>query len=182
MKQQEGDQTAMIKLQCEVCTHEVAKLDPSKASLPIRGAMFTGPEENMPCPFPDDVDWQWMKCPMCGRRPFLQEGQFTTADGAWMHILDGKVFFPKEDRGLVSVDMIGPWVPPADAEVPKEGIKVPTTDTRTTTVDDEIIRLVKDGLRAGEITKKLKKVGVNVSPMLVGKRIKVLEADGRFAT
>ncbi len=85
----------LIKLKCEICPHEVATVDTEKLKMPIAGHMFGPPEEWIQSPFHADVDWQYMRCPMCRKRPFIVEGEFTTADGLWLRIMkNGNIDLP----------------------------------------------------------------------------------------
>jgi hypothetical protein len=91
----------IILLKCEICPHEVATVDTEKLKMPIRGSMFGAPEVWHISPFHADVDWQYMRCPMCRKRPFIKEGEFTTADGRWMRVLkDGSIDLPVIDKPM----------------------------------------------------------------------------------
>lgn len=65
----------MIPVYCEICESQFAQAEPQALKEPMKGAMFIShlARNGAPNPFHPDVDWQFMKCPYCGHRPFLNK-------------------------------------------------------------------------------------------------------------
>ena len=63
----------MIEIYCEICREKVAMADEATLVQPIRGSMFLSPDawHGVPDPFAPTVDWEFMKCPWCLNRPFI---------------------------------------------------------------------------------------------------------------
>jgi hypothetical protein len=63
----------MLDIYCEICREKVATAEESVLVQPIRGSMFKSPDawHGIPDPFPPDVDWEFMQCPFCRNRPFI---------------------------------------------------------------------------------------------------------------
>ncbi len=68
---------------CEICTHKLGRFVSEQVRFPLMGFMFGSPDEKhkYPPPFPSSVGWRWMRCPMCQKRPFLEEHRIKTEDG-----------------------------------------------------------------------------------------------------
>lgn len=66
---------------CEICGHHLGTTTRDRLRLPLEAAMFDAPEAGYPPPFLDGADWEWMRCPMCNKRPFIREDAITTTDG-----------------------------------------------------------------------------------------------------
>lgn len=60
---------------------ELAGVDESKLCLPVTGDMFLPLSESHPQPFLQNLEWKYMKCPMCGYRPIEQEERVLTDKG-----------------------------------------------------------------------------------------------------
>jgi hypothetical protein len=72
----------LVMVMCEICKHHVGFIDPDKFHKPLKGDMFTSPRPGqMPDPFPETVDWMWIRCPMCHKRPFQYDDRVMSVDG-----------------------------------------------------------------------------------------------------
>jgi DNA-directed RNA polymerase subunit RPC12/RpoP len=73
----------MKTLVCEVCTFQIGFFDPETIELPLVGSMFESmdPKHEFPPPFPPTVDWEFMRCPYCRKRPFYQQDKVLTPEG-----------------------------------------------------------------------------------------------------
>lgn len=70
---QSDDNPYMI---CDVCGYDppYGRVDLDRLRYPIKGGMFLPKGDGYPKPFPyDDTEWQYVKCPICKRRPFSSE-------------------------------------------------------------------------------------------------------------
>ena len=67
----------MKQLVCEICKEIIGKFEPDEVTIPIDATMFKSklPERGLPAPFPGSIDWRWMKCPHCGKRPFIFDAE-----------------------------------------------------------------------------------------------------------
>lgn len=67
----------MFTVYCEICEEPIAKIEPSKLKVPMMGKMFESlePDRDIPPPFHPDLEWEFMKCPYCGFRPFVEDDQ-----------------------------------------------------------------------------------------------------------
>ena len=73
-----------MKVYCQVCNELIATTDANILSVPVTGDMFRPP-------YPDrmkemlfaGVDWEFMRCPMCHKRPLLTDRAILTADGIY---------------------------------------------------------------------------------------------------
>ena len=63
---------------CQICKNEIAEAD--DLSYPLRGGMFRPHRTGFPPPF-FDVEWEWIKCRYCKKRPFLERNQVLTTEG-----------------------------------------------------------------------------------------------------
>jgi len=59
-------------LTCTMCGHEIADIS-EDTRLPIQGSMFPSkdPKHGFPPPWSPVVGWEYMYCPLCSKRPFL---------------------------------------------------------------------------------------------------------------
>jgi len=75
-----------VLVRCEICDHWLATVDTDTLSLPIDSSMFKPPGIGYPDPFPFDfsIGWVDMRCPVCRKRPFIEEGTFKTDRGAFV--------------------------------------------------------------------------------------------------
>ncbi len=70
------------KIKCEICNHVLGFVDTDNLSVPINGSMFSSLHPGQwPDPFHQSLDWTWIRCPMCRKRPFHKDGEFITNDG-----------------------------------------------------------------------------------------------------
>lgn len=75
-----------LPLICEICHEHIGMFDPAELSAPIKGGMFK-PKDNIhgyPEPFPASVEWEHMRCRICGKRPFLSQDQVKTDRGYYV--------------------------------------------------------------------------------------------------
>jgi len=83
----------MKQLVCEICKEVIGQFEPDEVTIPIDATMFKSklPERGLPAPFPGSIDWRWMKCPHCGKRPFIFDAEvdrdgpvrLLTTEGFW---------------------------------------------------------------------------------------------------
>jgi hypothetical protein len=83
-----------MKLICHACKYEVAET--RDLALPLTGAMFVSrdPAHGVPAPWSPVVTWEYMFCPMCQRRPFLDPAP------------DGTIIM-NTDSGIIAVTQKG---------------------------------------------------------------------------
>lgn len=163
----------IIRIQCEICTHHVANADTARLALPIRGAMFDPPGPGYPPPFVDDVDWIWMRCPMCAKRPFLEEGRFLLMDRSE---LSRETFYTIE-----------PPEPVQEREVQElaEVLPAPTTFAQVVPEDkilEAIFLMADSGLTTGEISKKLAERGIEMHRAGIMAKLRKRDRDRERAT
>lgn len=79
---------------CEICGHRVGHFDPLKISYPVTGDMFTSPDpaHKYPDPFHHSLGWRDMRCPMCHKRPFIQDDRIKI-DGGFFKLREGSNFW-----------------------------------------------------------------------------------------
>ena len=85
---------------CHACGHTVAKIVEIK--LPIFGAMFVSKDEKhgFPAPWSPVITWEWMYCPMCQKRAFVEPDKET----GHITIVTDEGHFTREDLDLLSDD------------------------------------------------------------------------------
>ena len=74
----------MLNIICEICDKHIATAKKKDLSVPLTGHMF-GP------PLPDrmvhsllaDVEWEYIRCPMCNKRPFIRDDEVMTPYGTY---------------------------------------------------------------------------------------------------
>jgi len=74
----------MLNIICEICEEHIATAKKKDLSVPLTGHMF-GP------PLPDrmvhsllaDVEWEYIRCPMCNKRPFIRDDEVMTPYGTY---------------------------------------------------------------------------------------------------
>mgnify|MGYP001031849389 CR=1 FL=1 len=68
---------------CEICGHPLGVFDPDEIASPPDGTMFSSidPHHDYPAPFASSLDWEWMRCPMCRKRPFKTMDSIKTPQG-----------------------------------------------------------------------------------------------------
>ena len=66
---------------CETCTAELAKIDEENLCQPITGAMLLPITPQHMDIFDDSLEWLYIKCPMCGYRPFELPDKIKTDKG-----------------------------------------------------------------------------------------------------
>ena len=70
-------------VKCEICDSFIGKCDMSKFSVPIDGSMFIPKDHKhgYPAPFYGHAtEWMELRCPICNRRPFLNQNYFLNID------------------------------------------------------------------------------------------------------
>ncbi len=76
----------LIKVKCEICGFVLGTVDPDKLKKPLTGAMFDSISPGQfPAPFPPTVDWMWIRCPMCRKRPFQFDDRVVSDAGKVIH-------------------------------------------------------------------------------------------------
>lgn len=77
---------------CDICTHRLGLFKADNIRLPIQGYMFSSidAKHKIPPPFAASLGWMWMRCPMCSKRPFINEHRIKTDDG-FFNIKTGKI-------------------------------------------------------------------------------------------
>lgn len=168
-----------VKVCCEICGHELAYIDIDTIKLPLRGDMFKSPDpqHDYPPPFFPEAEYQYMRCPMCLKRPFLVEGVFAKLGGVFgrtnkVVILDG-VYKADIDSHL----MLGLMVPEnllslwdgvskdgsaprfSSGENPEDVVSERVETIPILNITDNNEKLVMDlhakGMRPGEIGKEI---------------------------
>jgi hypothetical protein len=156
--------------------------------------MFGPPEDWMPNPFHPEVDWRWMRCPMCQKRPFIEEGSFTTAEENWLRVKDdGTIDTPILEKTAFAVPQentdayAGAWdkfieggstkvyegeAPEDPNENADESKQIAEAPKKTHTLLDEVMRLHALGMKPGQISRELEKAGHSMSHLQIGKKIK----------
>ena len=74
----------MLNIICEIYDEHIATAKKKDLSVPLTGHMF-GP------PLPDrmvhsllaDVEWEYIRCPMCNKRPFIRDDEVMTPYGTY---------------------------------------------------------------------------------------------------
>ena len=188
----------MTTIQCEICLHKLATVE--TLALPLTGAMFSPPDPWMPPPFAPELDWEWMRCPMCGKRPFILEGRFLLYDQAgFLDIAEGLHRDP--ETGMLTGEIPGTALPPtaddaslapptgkidgivgvgvdhdkaADLQGSKSEAEPKPADpsTKPPTVLEEVYRLAYAGIKPGQISDELAKAGVTLHRLQIAKKLK----------
>ena len=71
-----------IAVYCEICGHHLAYADVDVLALPLKGSMFQSPMPGqLEAPFPPEIDWEDMFCPLCRKRPFTRDDRIKTQGG-----------------------------------------------------------------------------------------------------
>ena len=189
----------IVKLACEICSHEVCTVDTDLLKLPLYGSMFGPPEDWMPNPFDPSVDWVWMRCPMCQKRPFIKEGHFTTAAGSWLRVNKrGAVSMPVVEKTMeqcfgeivegseASNAHDEAWAQAIGGATPRARVKtVPkNSDAKkvegkkgSPTLADEVMRLHGLGMKPGQISRELKKNDIDMHHLQIAQKIKELKRE-----
>jgi len=73
-------------LKCEICFEIIGSFDPEKINLPIRAELFQSKDPargEPPPPFAHQpgMEWEFLRCPICRKRPFLTEESVMTPKG-----------------------------------------------------------------------------------------------------
>ena len=184
----------MTTLQCEICLHKLATVE--ELALPLTGAMFLPPDPWMPPPFAPELDWEWMRCPMCGKRPFTAEGRFLLFDQGRYYDLAPGLHRDPETGMLTGALVDRAQMPPVADDVawpPATGaidgiVGVATTATATNedgekvvtvaigakppTVLEEVYRMADAGMKPGEISKELAKAGVVLHQLAIAAKLR----------
>ncbi len=71
---------------CQICAEPIAQADPERLQVPMTGDMFRSPDpvHGFLPPFQTTTEWLGMRCPYCGKRPFILEDQVLTLDGIFV--------------------------------------------------------------------------------------------------
>lgn len=73
---------SVVKIYCEICTALIATADTETLAIPISGGMFGPPYPGrMEAPIIPDAEWEFIRCPVCGFRPFLKDDTVMTDAG-----------------------------------------------------------------------------------------------------
>ncbi len=109
-------------LVCEICKTDLMSFDPERVHLPLRGSMFDTLRLGWPRPdgMHPDVDWEWMRCPMCRKRPIIEEHRLYVRDGA-MDQAFGYCEVKPDQKTAVSA-------PPVEAEPLDIDVKLPVRE------------------------------------------------------
>ena len=88
-----------IKVKCEICGFVLGTVDPDKLKKPLTGAMFGSISPGQfPAPFPPAVDWMWIRCPMCRKRPFQYDDRVMSANGKIVYACRSAHATPRESE------------------------------------------------------------------------------------
>jgi len=70
-----NEPTSQVRVRCEICQEVIGTIDRNTIEAPIMGRMFTSadPFHGFSAPFPDELEWEAMRCPHCRTRPFYAE-------------------------------------------------------------------------------------------------------------
>lgn len=98
---------------CEICTHTLGRTHPERLKQPMHGDMFWGLDPAFPDPF-QPVEWEFLKCPVCGWRPFLAEDRVLTPEGVF--VIGGAIPRKKTAADLRQEQIEREW---AQAEEPE---------------------------------------------------------------
>ena len=175
----------MTTIQCEICLHKLATVE--TLALPLTGAMFAPPDPWMPPPFAPELDWEWMRCPMCGKRPFTQEGRFLLFDqDGYLDIAEGLHRDP--ETGMLTWALLdGAKKPPVDDDTawppaheshlatPEDvaaRIPDPIPTPKPPTVLEEVYRMADAGMKPGQISDELAKAGVTLHRLQIAKKLR----------
>lgn len=96
-----------MNILCQICNELIATTEKKALLVPLHGNMFQSPyPDRMPASLLESTEYEFIKCPMCGFRPFLQDDEVLTDKGIYKIELDficdvcGKVC--KSRAGLVA--------------------------------------------------------------------------------
>lgn len=172
----------MTTIHCEICNHKLATITDTLA-LPLTGAMFAPPDPWMPPPFAPEVNWEWMRCPMCYSRPFIIEGMFKTTSGEWLDIRKPGDLFWSGDTGTQHVflaEELEATLPPAPdvAARTADSPPPPVEPPKGPTVLEEVYRMADAGMRPGEISAELAKAGVALHHVTIAQKLRGRAAHG----
>ena len=72
-------------VKCEICFEIIGRVDLVDFEAPMSGKMFLSKsaKHDYPPPFIGDVEWQFMQCPYCHRRPFVHQHKFLNDRDEW---------------------------------------------------------------------------------------------------
>jgi hypothetical protein len=72
----------IVDVYCEICEERIAQVRVGDLQYPMTGGMFLSPDEHhgYPAPFEPSTEWEYMRCPHCRFRPFLQDDRINAGD------------------------------------------------------------------------------------------------------
>jgi uncharacterized C2H2 Zn-finger protein len=74
---------SQVKFYCEICREYIGKIEPDTIQLPLTPDQFK-PIYIHPVLvylFPPELTWEWFRCPVCGKRPFIEPIRLLTENG-----------------------------------------------------------------------------------------------------
>jgi hypothetical protein len=70
----------MVDIYCEICFSLIARVkDLSSLKIPLHGNQFLPPYDGMSSSHLDGKEYKYMTCPICNKRPFLQDDRVMTS-------------------------------------------------------------------------------------------------------
>lgn len=91
----------LVMVVCEICKHHIGFTDPDKLHKPLTGDMFTSPRPGQfPDPFPPTVEWMWIRCPMCHKRPFQYNDRVMAVDSKVIYACQTTSATPREPETM----------------------------------------------------------------------------------
>lgn len=108
-----------VFIDCELCGARIASAILEDLSYPLRGGMFSSPDEwhDVPPPFDcSNIEWEWMRCRTCKHNPFPDEDRITctTEEGiTFVHPLTASAAAELNPEGVVVEAIESPAPQPA---------------------------------------------------------------------
>ena len=144
----------LIAVVCEICGHHVAMVDLHTLGLPILGSMFSSPMPGqLPDPFPPEVDWEFMFCPMCRKRPFTRDDRLPLAGG----VIDVAAMVQAREAKTVEKHAVA--VPTVEIPTPVEAPPAPKHTRKRVALTPEEMGLLERAVAIYERSGKLSDVG-----------------------
>ena len=140
-----------IPVYCEICSQKIAVTDPEELKSPMKGNMFQShlAGNGVYSPFHPEADWEFMKCPYCGYRPFLSlEKVLTDLETGRYHTIGETYHKPESDktpheRNQEAIDAAfpeeEPEAEPGQTEIPEEPEEEPMPVRKIKKIIERII-------------------------------------------
>ena len=66
-----------VEVVCDICSGVIASCVVEDLDAPVHGSLFLPIQAGWPKPFVSDFDWEFLRCPRCRFRPFIETDEIT---------------------------------------------------------------------------------------------------------